>query len=100
MLHHVRNNGVRFLKFDGGNYACNDLAHGHLPGKYATERMHDMLIELADAARAEAPDVFVMWYWGLRSPFWACTGTPSSSPGSSWKDRARAPCPRCTTAIR
>ena len=74
VLHHVRNNGVRFLKFDGGNYACNDLSHGHLPGKYAVERMHDLLIELADAARAEAPDLFVMWYWGLRSPFWALHG--------------------------
>jgi len=74
VLHHVRNNGVRFLKFDGGNYACDDLSHGHLPGKYAVERMHDLLIELADAARAEAPDVFVMWYWGLRSPFWALHG--------------------------
>jgi hypothetical protein len=74
VLHHVRNNGVRFLKFDGGNYACDNLSHGHLPGKYAVERMHEMLIELADAARAEAPDVFVMWYWGLRSPFWALHG--------------------------
>jgi hypothetical protein len=74
VLHHIRNSGVRFLKFDGGNYACNDLSHGHLPGKYAVERMHDLLIELAAAARAEAPDVFVMWYWGLRSPFWALHG--------------------------
>ncbi len=74
VLHHVRENGARFLKFDGGNYACTDASHGHLPGRYATERMHDMLIELADAARAEAPDVFVMWYWGLRSPFWALHG--------------------------
>jgi hypothetical protein len=74
VLHHVRNNGVRFLKFDSSNFACDDLSHGHLPGRYATEAMHDMLIELADAARAEAPDVFVMWYWGLRSPFWALHG--------------------------
>jgi hypothetical protein len=74
VLHHVRENGARFLKFDGGNYACDDPSHGHLPGRYATERMHDLLIELADAARAEAPDVFVMWYWGLRSPFWALHG--------------------------
>ena len=74
VLHHIRENGARFLKFDGGSYACDDESHGHLPGKYAVERMHDMLIALADAARAEAPDVFVMWYWGLRSPFWAMHG--------------------------
>jgi hypothetical protein len=74
VLHHVRNSGARFLKFDGGNYACSDESHGHLPGRYAVERMHDMLIDLADAARAECPDVFIMWYWGLRSPFWALHG--------------------------
>jgi hypothetical protein len=74
VLHHVRTNGVRFLKFDGGNYQCDNPAHGHLPGRYSTERMFGTLIEIADAARAIAPDVFVMWYWGLRSPFWALHG--------------------------
>lgn len=74
VLHHVRANGVRLLKFDGGTYACDDPSHGHLPGRYATERMHELLIELADAVRAEAPDAFIMWYWGLRSPFWALHG--------------------------
>jgi hypothetical protein len=74
VLHHVRNNGARFLKFDGGSYSCSDPTHHHLPGRHATEKMHDMLIELAAAARAEAPDLFIMWYWGLRSPFWALHG--------------------------
>jgi hypothetical protein len=32
------------------------------------------LIDIADCARALAPDVFIMWYWGLRSPFWALHG--------------------------
>jgi len=74
VLHHVRENGARFLKFDGGNYACSDESHGHLPGRYAVEAMHDMLMDLAESARREAPDVFIMWYWGLRSPFWALHG--------------------------
>jgi len=74
VLHHIRENGVRFVKLDGGNYTCDDPAHDHLPGRYSTERMFGRLIDLADAARAEAPDVFVMWYWGLRSPFWALHG--------------------------
>jgi len=74
VLHHVRENGVRFLKFDGGNYQCDHPAHGHLPGRYSTERMFRTLIDIADAARDAAPDVFVMWYWGLRSPFWAWHG--------------------------
>ena len=74
VLHHVRENGVRFVKFDGGNYRCDDPAHSHLPGKYSTEAMYRSLIEIADAAREIAPDLFVMWYWGLRSPFWALYG--------------------------
>ena len=74
VLCHIRENGVRFIKLDGGNYACDNTAHGHLPGRYSTERMYDNLVELAAAARAEAPDVFIMWYWGLRSPFWALYG--------------------------
>ena len=74
VLHHVRKNGVRFLKFDGGFYQCDRTDHGHLPGKYATESMHEWLIDLARRARAIAPDVFIMWYWGLRSPFWALHG--------------------------
>ncbi len=74
VLHHVRENGVRFVKFDGGSYACDDTTHGHLPGKYATERMYDSLIDLADAVRAEAPETFVMWYWGLGSPLWVLYG--------------------------
>ncbi len=74
VLHHVRKNGVSFLKFDGGAYQCDNPAHGHLPGKYATEAMHEWLIDLADRARAINPDVFIMWYWGLRSPFWVLHG--------------------------
>ena len=74
VLHHVRENHVRFLKFDGGSYYCESTAHGHLPGKYSVEPMFENLIDVANSARAIAPDVFVMWYWGLRSPFWALYG--------------------------
>ncbi|HZV36543.1 MAG TPA: hypothetical protein VFB72_18340, partial [Verrucomicrobiae bacterium] len=65
---------VRLLKFDGGDYICNDASHGHLPGKYSIEPRFDNLIDIAQSARAAAPDVFIMWYWGLRSPFWAMYG--------------------------
>lgn len=74
VLHHVKHHGVRLLKFDGGGYQCDRADHDHLPGKYATESMHDWLIDLARQARAIAPDVFILWYWGLRSPFWALHG--------------------------
>lgn len=74
VLYHIRKNHVRLLKFDGGKYRCESTEHGHLPGKYSVERMYENLIKIANSARAAAPDVFIMWYWGLRSPFWSMHG--------------------------
>jgi hypothetical protein len=74
VLYHVNQTKVRLLKFDGGSYSCDSTAHGHLPGKYSVEPMFANLIDIANSARAAAPDVFIMWYWGLRSPFWALHG--------------------------
>jgi hypothetical protein len=74
VLYHVRENKVRLLKFDGGNYSCDSAEHGHLPGKYSVEPMFANLIDIANSARVIAPDVFILWYWGLRSPFWALYG--------------------------
>ena len=73
--HHVRNNEVRLVKLDIGEYYCNSIEHGHLPGRYSTEAMFEHLIAISAAARAIDPDVFVTWYWGVgTSPFWALHG--------------------------
>jgi len=73
--HHVRDNHLRLLKLDIGDYYCNSAHHEHLPGRYSTEAMFNRLIDIADSARAIAPDVFVVWYWGVgASPFWALHG--------------------------
>jgi hypothetical protein len=73
--HHVQHNNVRLIKLDSGNYYCNSSAHDHLPGRYSTEAMFDRLIDIAQSARSIAPDVFVLWYWGVgTSPFWALHG--------------------------
>ena len=74
VLYHIKENGVRLVKFDGGDYVCNLTDHTHLPGKYSVDTRFENLIDIATAARTAAPDVFVMWYWGLRSPFWALHG--------------------------
>jgi hypothetical protein len=72
--YHVQHNHARLIKFDSGNYYCNSTAHEHLPGKYSTEAMFDRLIDIANSARKISPDVIVIWYWGLSSPFWALHG--------------------------
>jgi len=74
ILHHIRNNNLRFFKLDVGDFYCNSTTHQHLPGKYSTEADYDRLIEISEAARRENKDVFVMWYWGIRSPFFALYG--------------------------
>ncbi len=74
VLYHVRENHVRWLKFDGGNYTCDSTEHGHLPGKYSVEPMFAHLIDIANSARAAAPGVRIMWYYGCSSPFWALYG--------------------------
>lgn len=81
ILHHVRQNQARLLKFDSGTYYCNSAKHGHLPGKYSTEAISDHMIEIVETARGLAPEVFVMWYWGEGSPFWALHGDVISESG-------------------
>ncbi len=68
--YHIRHNGVRLLKFDNFETTCLNPAHGHLPGRYSTEPIIDAAIEFLQAMDAENPDVFLMLYWGYRSPWW------------------------------
>jgi hypothetical protein len=69
-LHHVRNNGVRLLKFDNFNSQCSNPNHDHLPGLWGNEATHEALIEFYDTLDAACPDLFIMLYWGYRSPWW------------------------------
>jgi hypothetical protein len=68
--HHIRENGVRLLKFDNLHAVCNNPGHEHLPGLYSTEPIQDAVIEFLHALDRECPDVFLMLYWGHRSPWW------------------------------
>jgi len=74
VLYHIRENGLKFFKLDIGSYYCNSTQHGHLPGKYSVEAMYERLLDIAASARKADPDVYVMWYWGVRSPFFALHG--------------------------
>ena len=74
LVYHLRNYHLRFFKLDTGSYYCNNPAHKHLPGKYSTEANFDAVIEIARATCAASPDLYIMWYWGIRSPFFALYG--------------------------
>jgi hypothetical protein len=74
VLHHIRENSLKFFKLDIGSYYCNSTSHQHLPGKYSVEAMYERLLDIAASARQADPDVYVMWYWGVRSPFFALYG--------------------------
>jgi len=82
LVHQVRANGVRLIKLDvageGGGAdiypLCNNPHHGHLPGDYSIEANQNAQIELLTALDKECPDLFIMLYWGHRSPWWLLYG--------------------------
>jgi hypothetical protein len=74
LLYHIHHYNLRFFKLDVGSYYCNSTSHNHLPGKYSTEANFDHVIEISRRAHEAAPDIYIMWYWGIRSPFFALHG--------------------------
>ena len=69
-IYHVRDEGVRLLKFDNFHALCDNPAHDHLPGLYSTEAIENSTIRFFDDLDNECPDVFLILYWGYRSPWW------------------------------
>ncbi len=85
-IHHMKENGVRLLKFDNlghntGDPVCNHPGHDHLPGVYSTEAIHEAVIEFLGALDAACPDVFLMLYWGYKSPWWLLHADTLFEPG-------------------
>ena len=74
LLYHIRHYNLRLFKLDAGNYYCNSTEHDHLPGKYSSEANFDAVIEIARLTHQASPDLYIMWYGGLRSPFFALHG--------------------------
>jgi hypothetical protein len=98
-LYHIREEGVREIKFDNLRTTCNNPNHTHLPGVYSTEAIENSVIEFLDALDKECPDVFLILYWGHRSPWWLLHGdtlfdsgigieaaTPSTQPSAYARD--------------
>ena len=74
IVFHIKNHNVELIKLDCGDYYCNSTQHEHLPGKYSTEESFNRLIAIAREARQANSAVFVIWYWGIYSPFAALYG--------------------------
>jgi hypothetical protein len=68
--HHIKENGVRLVKFDNFRPLCYNPQHEHLPGVYSTEAIGNAVIGTLRDLDAENQDVFLMLYWGYRSPWW------------------------------
>jgi hypothetical protein len=96
---HLREDGVRLVKFDNLRTVCNEKGHGHLPGVYSTEAIENSVIAFLNALDTECPEVFLILYWGHRSPWWLLHGdtlfdsgigieaaSPSSQPAPHARD--------------
>ena len=68
--YHIRENGVRLLKFDNFRALCYNPSHDHLPGVYSTEAIANAVIQFLHDLDRESHEVFLMLYWGYRSPWW------------------------------
>lgn len=79
--HHLRANGVRLVKFDNLGAICYNPRHDHLPGVYATEAIMNGVIGTLRELDDECPDVFLMLYWGHRSPWWLLHADTLFEPG-------------------
>ena len=79
--HQIRENGVRLLKFDNLDPICYNPKHDHLPGLYSMERIGNAIIGTLRDLDAENPDVFLMLYWGYRSPWWLLHADTLFEPG-------------------
>ena len=74
-LEHIRKDKIRLLKFDNLHaHICNNPDHDHLPDLYSLEAINNSFIEFLNVLDAESPELFIMLYWGFRSPWWMLHG--------------------------
>ena len=92
-LHHVTEEKARLLKFDNLVSTCHNQNHGHLPGVYSTETIYDSVIEFLAALDQACPDVFLMLYWGCRSPWWLLHGDTLFECGMNMEAASPSPTP-------
>jgi hypothetical protein len=96
--YHIRQNGVRLIKTDNLHSICYNPNHSHLPGVYSTEAIQRAVIQALRDWDAANPDVFLMLYWGYRSPWWLLDGDTISEHG--FHIEAASPGPWPTLYVR
>ncbi len=87
------------LKLDGVITHCTSSRHDHLGGRWSVEPCTNHLLRVVDAIRAVRPNLYVIWYWAARSPWFLAHGdmifdkglkmeaaTPSSTPALVVRD--------------
>ena len=78
---HIHKNHLRLLKPDGTSAICYNPAHDHLPGLYSTEAIQNAFIDILRDLDRECPELFLMLYWGVRSPWWLLHADTLFEPG-------------------
>jgi hypothetical protein len=97
-INQIRNNGLRLVKFDGTSSICYNPNHNHLPGIYSTEAIDNAFIQIMKELDAANPELFIMLYWGPRSPWWLLHGDTLFEPGLAIE--AAHPCSSPTPYVR
>jgi hypothetical protein len=67
----IRNDAVGYFKWDGIQFSCSELGHGHLPDVYSRRAVMEAVAEMCRAARLERKDMFLNITSGTwLSPWW------------------------------
>jgi hypothetical protein len=91
--HHIRQNGVRLIKTDNLHAICYNPNHSHLPGVYSTEAIQSAVLQTLRDWDAVNSDVFIMLYWGYRSPWWLLDGDTIFESGLNMEAASPGPTP-------
>jgi len=70
-LDFVENEGVTYFKWDGIQFSCNEVDHGHHVGIYSRRAVMETVIDLCQSVRGKNPNIFLNITSGTwLSPWW------------------------------
>ncbi|MHB0998473.1 MAG: alpha-galactosidase [Armatimonadota bacterium] len=92
-VYHARENRARLFKFDNLRSVCYNIKHCHFPGFYSIEPIYNAAIDTFISLDKVSPDVFLMLYWGYRSPWWLLHGDTIFESGINMEAATPSPMP-------